>query len=155
MDKILVTYGTRPFAQRLGKLLSTRYTCHYASSEAFPEVLLKGNYRKIPAGPNPVFAHELLKLALDEGYRWILPLGRLELQPLQETRILFEEYGITILLPESLEYHMLIENPPADLDIKILDKGLDILSDMRVLPEAVTGAVVLSDAGEEPALCLV
>jgi len=155
MDTILITYGTRPFAQRLGKLLSAAFVCHYASSEPFPEILLKGNYRKIPTGANPTFAHELLKLALDEGYQYILPLGRSELQPLHEARILLEEYGISLLLPEELEAYMLIENPPTELEIRVLHKGRDLVTGGKLVDESFSGATLLSDAGDEPALCIV
>lgn len=155
MDKILITYGTRPFAQRLGKHLSTKFNCHYASSEAFPDILLKGNYRKIPTGPNPTFAHELLKLALDEGYQYILPLGKMELQALHEARILFAEYDIEVLLPELLDDLLLIENPPAEMDVRIVHHGTDILTGAKIAGEPFSGAALLSDTGDTPALCIV
>lgn len=155
MDTILITYGTRPFAQRLAKQLSSTFNCHFASSEPFPDILLKSNYRKIPTGPNPTFAHELLKLALDEGYQYILPLGKMELQPLHEARILLEEYGIFVLLPEELDNCPLIENPPSALDVRIVKQGLDLLSGEQLTPIYFSGATLLSDAGDEPALCIV
>ncbi|MFD2968127.1 hypothetical protein [Sphingobacterium bambusae] len=155
MHKLLITYGTRPFAQRIGKVLAAAFECHYASSESFPELLLKGNFRKIPTGANPTFAHELLKLALDEDYRYVLPLGKMELQVLHETRVLFEEYGISLLLPDELLGVRLLENPPSTADIHILNRGVDMLTNETMAEPPVSGAVVLSDEGDEPILCIV
>src|SRR5690606_41246068 len=99
MDTILITYGTRPFAQRVGRLLSSRYEVDYGSSEPFLDILLKQNYHRIPTGANPTFAHEQLKLCLNKGYKMKLPLGKMEGQPLNEARVLIEEYGTGVVLP--------------------------------------------------------
>ncbi|KGE15223.1 hypothetical protein [Sphingobacterium deserti] len=155
MDKLLITYGTRPFAQRLGKILSSKFACHYASCEQIPTILLKGDYRQIPTGLNPTFAHELLKLCLDEGFTRVLPLGKGELQPINETRVLFEEYGITILLPLHLEEHYILENPASSLPVHIVEQGRNILTAEELLDVTFSGVFVLADDGEEPALCLV
>lgn len=153
MDTILITYGTRPFAQRVGKLLSSRYEVAYASSEPFPDILLKQNYHRIPTGANPTFAHEVLKLCLDKGYQMILPLGKMEGQPLNEARVLLEEYGITVLLPRDLENCFVLENPSGV--VRILKSGKDILTDEQLCDSYFSGVGMLSDSGEEPILCLV
>ncbi|GHE23701.1 hypothetical protein [Sphingobacterium griseoflavum] len=154
MQKLLITYGTRPFAQRLGRMLSTRFSCHYASSEPFPELLLKGDYRKIPTGANPTFAHELLKLSLDEGYSYVLPLGKMELQVLHETRMLFEEYGVAVLLPDQLTTRLLVENPPSAVEVRIIHQGFDLLGEGRIADPSFSGVAMLSDEEDEPLLCL-
>lgn len=153
MDTILITYGTRPFAQRVGKLLSSQYEVAYASSEPFPDILLKQNYHRIPTGANPTFAHEVLKLCLDKGYQMILPLGKMEGQPLNEARVLLEEYGITVLLPRDLENCFVLENPSGV--VRILKSGKDILTDEQLCDSYFSGVGMLSDSGEEPILCLV
>lgn len=152
-DNILITLGTRPFAQRVGKLLSSHYGVVYASSEPFPDILLKQHYHRIPTGTNPTFVHEVLKLCLDKGYQMILPLSKIELQPLHEARILLEEYRITVLLPRNLEDCFILENPAGP--IRVLKAGKDMLTDERFADADFSGVGMLSDTGEEPILCLV
>ncbi len=153
MDTILITYGTQPFAQRIGRLLSSRYEVAYASSEPFPDILLKQNYHRIPTGANPTFAHEILKLCLDKGYQIILPLGKMEGQPLNEARVLLEEYGIAVLLPRDLEDCFVIENPSGA--VHVLKSGKDMLTGEQLCDSPFSGVGMMSDSDEEPILCLV
>lgn len=152
MDSILITLGTRPFAQRIGRLLSSRYEVVYASSEPFPDILLKQHYHRIPTGTNPTFAHEVLKLCLDSGCQMILPLSKIELQALHEARILLDEYDITVLLPHDLESCFILENPSGP--VRILRSGKDMLTDEQLTDAGFSGVGMLSDSGEEPVLCL-
>lgn len=153
MDTILITYGTRPFAQRVGRLLSSHYGIAYASSEPFPDILLKQNYHRIPTGANPTFAHEILKLCLDKGYQLILPLGKMEGQLLNEARVLLEEYGITLLLPADLQDCFILENPSGV--VHVLKSGKDMLTNEPLCSSHFSGVGMISDSGEEPILCLV
>ena len=153
MKTILITYGTRPFAQRLGRMLSSHYHLAYASSEPFPEILQKQHYHRIPTGSNPTFAHEVLKLCLDKGCQMLLPLGKIELEPLQEARVLFEEYGISVLMPEDVTSCFFVEDPSGD--VRILQAGKDVLTDKVVCESHFSGAGILSDSGEDPILCLI
>lgn len=153
MDTILITYGTQPFAQRIGRLLSSCYKVAYASSEPFPDILLKQNYHRIPTGANPTFAHEILKLCLDKGYQIILPLGKMEGQPLNEARVLLEEYGIAVLLPHDLEDCFVIENPSGA--VHVLKSGKDMLTGEQLCDSPFSGVGMMSDSDEEPILCLV
>lgn len=153
MDTILITYGTQPFAQRIGRLLSSRYEIAYASSEPFPDILLRQNYHRIPTGANPTFAHEILKLCLDKGYQIILPLGKMEGQPLNEARVLLEEYGIAVLLPRDLEDCFVIENPSGA--VHVLKSGKDMLTGEQLCDSTFSGVGMMSDSDEEPILCLV
>src|SRR5690606_12037450 len=153
MDTILITYGTRPLAQRVGRLLSSRYEIAYASSEAFPDILLKQNYYRIPMGATPTFAHEILTLCLDDGCRMILPLGKKELQPLHEARISLEEYGIVVLLPDNLEDCLMLESPSGE--IHVLAAGKDMLTENQLCHDHFSGVAMLSDSSDEPILCFV
>lgn len=153
MDKILITSGIQPFAQRVGGLLKARYQVAYASSEPFPDLLLKQGYLRIPTGANPTFAHEILKRCLDQGYRWVLPLGSMEVQPLYEAQVLLEEYGITVLLPDQPEDRFVLESPTGAL--KVLHAGRDMLTDEKFPDTGFSGVGMLSDSGEEPVWCLV
>src|SRR5690606_3170194 len=114
---------------------------------------LKQNYHRIPTGANPTFAHEILKLCLDKGYQMILPLGKMEGQPLNEARVLLEEYGIGVLLPRDLEDCFVLENPSGV--VHVLKAGKDILTDDQLCDSHFSGVGMLSDSGEEPILCLV
>lgn len=152
MDNILITLGTRPFAQRVGRLLSSRYGVVYASSEPFPDILLKQHYHKIPTGANPTFVHEVLKLCLDKGCQMILPLSKIELSSLHEAQILLAEYGITVLLPHHLEDCFILENPAGP--VRILKSGKDMLTDEQLADMGFSGVGMLSDSGEEAVLCL-
>ena len=153
METILITYGTQPFAQRIGRMLSVQYNIAYASAEPFPDLLLRQNYHRIPTGANPTFVHELLKLCLDKGYQLLLPLGKLELQPLHEARILLAEYGIDVLLPAELTDCPILESPAAELCI--LQEGKDLLTGAKCLDSSFSGVAMLSDSGEEALLCVV
>src|SRR5690606_18775062 len=98
MKKILITYATRPLGLRVSKLLTELFVVDKATSDEIPSVLQQ-TYSAIPRGANPVYAHELLKLALDKSCQYVLPLGKDEIYALAETSVLFEEYGIRILCP--------------------------------------------------------
>ena len=46
---VLITQGMRPFAQRVGKLLQTRYAVRFGSADEVPRVLLQtGKYVGLP-----------------------------------------------------------------------------------------------------------
>ena len=154
MDKILITYGTRPLAQRVSKLLASKYAVVYGSSEIFPDVLLKGDYRKIPTGLNPTFAHELLKLCLDEGCRFILPLGKQELAALHQARVLFSEYGVNVLIPENIDEMLILENPEQGLPLQVFNDGVDLVSGRKIDIDNFSGIGLLSDDQRSVILCL-
>lgn len=157
MKKILITFGTRPLAMRIAKRLGSDFEVIYASSEDIPELLLKsGNYAKIPKGLLPTFAHEVLKLSLDRQVNYVLPLGGFELEPLSEAKVLFEEYQISVLVPDKdlLETIPVMENPPADLPYKLLVNGRSLL-DSTILERSLDGLFVTSDSGEDLALICV
>ncbi|HAK30012.1 MAG TPA: hypothetical protein DCO90_12390 [Sphingobacterium sp.] len=154
MKKILITFGTRPLAMRIAKRLGTDFEILYASSEDIPELLLaSGKYAKIPKGLLPTFAHEILKLSLDQEVDYVLPLGGFELEPLSTAKVLFEEYQISVLVPgkQQLETIPVMENPPAELPYKLLSKGNNLLDSTR-FDRPLDGLFVTSDSGEDLAL---
>lgn len=156
--KILITYGTRPFGQRIAQQLSEKLTVQLVSCEAVPDLFVKsGRVKVIPHGVNPTYAHELLKVCLDLEIDYVLPLGRSEIETLTGNAILFEEYGIQVLLPskELLNEIFLIENPERGLEINILKEGMDFLSEQRLLDNQYSGVLALSDSGEHASLCIV
>jgi len=113
MEKILVTGGVSAFAQRVITLFPHDQFV-LADSHAIPSPLLQsGNYIQIPAPDEPVFVHELLKRCLDLGISLVIPLRKGELLPLAQSKPLFEEYGIIILLPDidHLQELPILSNP--------------------------------------------
>lgn len=157
MKKILITFGTRPLAMRIAKKLGADFEILYASSEEIPELLLKsGNYAPIPKGLLPTFAHEVLKLSLDQQIDYVLPLGGLELEALSEAKVLFEEYQISVLVPDKdlLDTIPIMEKPPADLSYILLSKGKNLF-DSATYEKSLDGLFVASDSGEDLALICV
>lgn len=155
MQKILITYGTRPLAQRVANLLKNKYEVLFASSEEVPS-FLRNTYPQIPTGVNPTFAHEILKYCLDNQIDYILPLGYSELESLAESKLLFEEYDIQPLVPNlaDLPLYFVIENPGSEVPIRVYSKGQS-LTDEQSLSLPATGLLLLSDNQEELAIITV
>lgn len=149
MQKLLITFGTRPLAIRLSKLMQRKYEVILSTSEEVPSVL-QDKYLHIPTGTNPTFSHEVLKLALDHNVPFILPLGVAEVQSISESIQLFEEYGIRVICPsknELLETEVLFD-PIKELALSVVLDHIDLISGQSVA-YAVNGLGVVSDSGEE------
>lgn len=155
MQKILITYGTRPLAQRVAQMINEKFEVQFATSESIPSVLQK-QYIPIPNGVNPTFAHELLKLCLDNQINYLLALGFKELETLAEAKLLFEEYDIHLLGPdlEELKELFVLQNPNKELELQLVHHGVNVLDGQSVQFRG-SGLMVLSDEGEEFALCTI
>jgi hypothetical protein len=123
MEKILITYATRPLGLRVAKLLEQKMQVEKASSDEIPSVL-RSIYTNLPQAESPVYAHELLKLALDKNCNYLLPLGIIEIQALSESIVLFEEYGITVLCPPRalLEHINVLSKPAGSVPLHLIHK---------------------------------
>lgn len=111
MKNILITSGVSALSQRVAKLLPE---CHLFFADANSVSFLKGEkYRAIPSSDKSAYVHEVLKVCLDLSIDILIPLGVKELMPLAKSKVLFEEYGITLLLPEveELTHMQTIVNP--------------------------------------------
>src|SRR3546814_15602118 len=96
-NRVLITQGTRPFAQRVGKLLQTHYKVQFGSADEVPQVLLQtGNYIQFPGVDTAAFEHELLRSCLDNRIDVVIPLGAKEIDLLARAQQLFAEYGIAV-----------------------------------------------------------
>ncbi len=155
MNSILITYATRPFAIRVAKSLSSKFNLLLATSDEIPSVMVD-KYIQIPRGVNPTYAHEVLKIALDRGCDYILPLGLDEIKSLGESLVLFEEYGIRVLCPNHLQLPNLdiLENPNKELALSLLIDKYDLFSD-EDRPFDFNGLGIVSDSGEEFILTVV
>lgn len=133
MPHILITYGTRPLAQRLQRFVQ-QHLVSFASCEEIPSVFAS-KYHSIPHPANPVFAHELLKLSLDLNIDYILPLHPNELTTLKDTQVLFDEYGIQILVPEDISTTNTIQNPPSDYPLELFHHGKSLWTNTTDTPK--------------------
>ncbi len=156
-NRVLMTQGTRPFAQRVAKLLPARWHTFFGSADEMPEVLLgTGNYLRIPKWSSPTYAHEMLKICLDLEVDTLFPLGTGELQLLAASMQLFGEYGIDLWAPDvaDLEEMVIMENPPRALPLLVLRAGIPIDDTMAEQQYgSLSGVFTLSDDGQQLALC--
>lgn len=134
----MITQGISPYAQRITSRYFSQWPLVFASSVAVPQPLLEaGNHVQIPSADHSSFVHELLKACLDHQVSYLLPLGQEEALALRGAKILFEEYGIEVLVNEPdpaadpagenepdphAELPILLQ-PPRDLELLILSKG--------------------------------
>lgn len=148
MEKILLTYATRPFSIRVAQLLAEHFEVVQATSDEIP-VVFHGRYNKIPKGANPTYAHEILKIALDLNCKYVLPLGLDEIQTLSESLVLFAEYGITVLCPPNteLEELLIVDNPTKDMSLSLLIENHDVFT-KETCEIPFNGLGVLSDSKE-------
>lgn len=158
-NKVLITQGMRPFAQRVAKLLPVTYTLLFGSAEDVPNILIdNGNFVRIPHANTPIFIHEVIKKCLDREISVVIPLGVEELYPLAKGRPLFSEYGIEIWVPDVnvLANLSVVENPPKQLTLIVLAEGRSIPdgnADKRF--EGLSGVFTPSDSDDELALCCI
>ncbi len=101
MNKILITAGTTSLALKIKNLLSTKMDVILGTSDEIPSVL-EQKIIKLSNHTSNSFTHELLKIALDNNLNYILPLRLKEIEILSQSYILFEEYDIKILAPQTL-----------------------------------------------------
>lgn len=156
MEKILITYATRPLGLRVAKLLGQTMLVEKASSDEIPSVL-KQVYGSIPRGANPVYAHEVLKLALDKDCNYVLPLGLDEIRTLSEATVLFEEYGIQVLCPsrDILPKVQVLAEPASSMELHLIKDTKDILMGKEFEYAEWDGLCLVSDSEDEFMLAVV
>ena len=155
MQNLLITFGTRALGQRLSTLLKSNYRIHFATSEEVP-VFLNSKFSSIPLGTDPTFAHELLKICLDQQIHLLLPIGLAEIRAIAEAKVLFEEYDIQVLTPsmEELAEIFILTNPATSVPIHVLSNG-QCLDVHQRLNTVLSGALAVSDDAGSYALCVV
>src|SRR5690606_15912141 len=155
MQNLLITFGTSALAQRLSTLLQNDYVIHFATSAEIP-LFLNAKFRSIPKGDNPTYAHELLKICLDQQIHILLPIGLLEIRAIAEAKVLFEEYNIQVLTPsmEELAELFILTNPAASIPIHVLNHGQCLAVNER-LNTGLSGVVFVYDVADCFMLCVV
>jgi hypothetical protein len=99
---VLITAASHAEAYKLERLLQLPDVT-FADHQQMPPLSYSGkNFIRIPKGSSPSYAHEILNLALNAGITRIFPLYANEILPLAESRELFEEYGIIVMVPSVL-----------------------------------------------------
>ena len=107
MDKLLIvdlnsliTAASAATAYKLEKELAGSHSVILADSVELPSVLLKDKkFIKIPEASSFSFSHQLLGICLDLGVDRVFPLRKAEITALAESRQLFDEYGIKVMVP--------------------------------------------------------
>lgn len=126
--KILISRGIHPFTQRVSAHYFQHWTKCYADSIEIPQPLLhSGHYFQIPKAEDPSFIHEVLKRCLDLQVQYFLPMDKEEAITLSGAKVLFDEYGISILAPSPevlMDYQALI-HPPREQNLVILINGIN------------------------------
>ena len=90
---------------------------------------------KIPAANSTSFSHLLLAQCLDLNIEVVYPLKRFEILALAEARLLFDEYGVKVMVPDKLvaENLLLTNVEKGELVIKdavgeIPDRGVFVIN---------------------------
>ena len=158
-DRVLITQGTRPFAQRVGQLLQNRYAVQFGSAEAIPEVLLgTGNYIQLPGAATPAFEHELLRKCLDNRVDVLIPLGEREIDLLARAQQLFAEYDIAIWIPDMAGAGelKLLRNPERRFPLLVIDHGVAVAGEQQgKYPATLSGVFAVLVPAETLALCCI
>ncbi|WP_036691877.1 hypothetical protein [Pedobacter glucosidilyticus] len=94
MKKVLITAASNANAYQLAYHLP-HHEILFADTE--------GQKIIIPDGNKSSFAHELLSLCLDLDITLVFPLKLSEQKALAEAKVLFEEYGISLALPDLIQ----------------------------------------------------
>ncbi len=97
---VLITAASTAQAYKLEKVLSETNNVVFADSAELPELLLKSRkFLKIATADSASYAHQLLSCCLSLDIQLVFPLRRQEIAALVESRQLFDEYGIKVMLP--------------------------------------------------------
>lgn len=161
---LMLTQGISPYAQRIAKRYLSQWPLVFASSVAVPQPLLDtGNHVHIPSADHSSFVHVLLKACLDHQVSYMLPLGQEEALALRGAKILFEEYGIEVLVSDpylaadsagenepNSELPIMLQ-PPRELELLILSKGEVLSPPDRAntkLPARYSGVFTFNDDGQ-------
>jgi hypothetical protein len=100
---ILITAASTAQAYQLSRFLNTDEIIFLGDSADLPQIGFEGkSFIKIPAANSASFSHLLLAHCLDVNIEVVYPLKRAEILALAEARLLFDEYGIKVMVPDKL-----------------------------------------------------
>lgn len=97
--KTLITGALTAEAARLKNVLQHGGEVIILADSALPDFILKNsNYIQIPDADDSSFVHKMLSISLNSGVEKLYPLRGKEIQLLSEAKVLFQEYGINIII---------------------------------------------------------
>lgn len=138
----LITAATDPAAYRVAHLLSNK-SIFFGSEIPLPS-FNKLKYLQIPSAESPSFSHELLKICLYNDIIEVFPLKESEVLELISAKILFEEFGIKIIIPKNnfinsklLKYQESLPHLSIVLDGKLI--AGDVFHDQDLIKELENG----------------
>lgn len=127
--RTLITGGKSAQALKLLKAFSGDQVIlgDYGDMPSFVSV----QYQLMDLGPrnDDTIAHNLLNACLDQEADRLLPIYSFELEAVIKSSVLFEEFNIHILLPDSASFPIYFEAAPGDKkNWAVFDKGLLVYS---------------------------
>lgn len=142
---VLITAASHAEAYKLERILQLPDVI-FADFAEMPAMAFTGRkFIRIPRGESASYAHMILDLALNEGIDRIFPLYAEEILPLAESRQLFDEYGISVIVPSVL---WLNSRQPAyckgNQQLVVIEKGetiAGILPPGLIIPEELFSGI--------------
>ncbi|WP_395805190.1 hypothetical protein [Daejeonella sp.] len=126
---VLITAASDSAAFRLARLFSEKIL-YFGSIEEIPN-FGDTKFIKIPSAKSPSFAHELLKICLDNHINEVYPLVFDEIVELSASRVLFDEFNIKIIIP-SINYINLelLKYPHILVNLLVLINGVIVAGEI-------------------------
>ena len=155
---ILITAASHAQAYKLERLLQLPDVI-FGDFQEMPPFTSGRKFIKLPRGNSASYAHEVLDLALNSGIERIFPLYQEEILPLAESRQLFGEYGISVIVPSLLWLRKPV-NPSLNYssELLVLENGKVLsgkLSEGILLPEEnFSGIFLIESDNANPAFKL-
>ena len=146
----LITGAASAAAFRIRRLLEFDEVI-FADHLDFPQSIFRETrFLQIPDGNSPAFAHQVLKICLDNQVGMVFPLRKEELRPLAEAKVLFGEYGITLVLPEPGDLERIPQGGALQSDCIILADGMIIGGQFMELLHFPSDSGIYSFDSEDP-----
>lgn len=144
----LITAATSAQAYQLKSIIGQGQTIFLGDYLALPSLMVSsGRMIRTPDPAGPSFAHEMLTLCLDKGITVLCPLRKAELFALAETRQLFIEFDIQLIMPglELMAGHF----SPVDGTLLVINAGHVIAGQTNIpIPQELTdGIIMLNNIG--------
>ena len=144
---ILITAATTAQAYQLSRFLNTDQNIFLGDSADLPKIGVEGmSFIKIPAANSASFSHLLLAQCLDLNIEVVYPLKRAEVLALAEARLLFDEYGIKVMVPERLTVERFLSTRVEKGELIIKDAVGEIPDRGAFVKDAETGMLKLFTA---------
>jgi len=119
---VLITAANDSAAFRLARILNIE-DIYFASDMDMP-VLHGKRFLRFPSADSPSFTHEVLKICLDNQITEVYPLMQNEIKELSASRLLFEEFGIILVIPSIKWIETRLNHlPPRSSNIFVMING--------------------------------